>query len=66
MQRLMAMVWLTVKAALRSRLIWVLTAMLIGGVVVHVKGHDRVVAAEAGHAVAPTTWQLPNTVLIRR
>ncbi len=33
MQRLTAMVWLTLKAAFRSRLIWVLTALLIGGVV---------------------------------
>jgi len=34
MQRLTAMVWLTLKAAFRSRLIWVLTVILIGGVVV--------------------------------
>src|SRR5437867_2646432 len=34
MQRLIAMAWLTLKAAYRSRLIWVLTGLLIGGVVV--------------------------------
>src|SRR5262245_23701500 len=34
MQRVLAMVWLTLKAAVRSRLIWVLTVILIGGVVV--------------------------------
>ena len=34
MQRLMAMAWLTLKAASRYRLIWVLTIILIGGVVV--------------------------------
>ncbi|MSU63909.1 MAG: hypothetical protein EXS31_16205 [Pedosphaera sp.] len=34
MQRLMAMAWLTLKAAYRYKLIWVLTAILIGGVVI--------------------------------
>ena len=34
MQRVSAMIWLTLKAASRYRLIWVLTALLIGGVVI--------------------------------